>query len=98
MTDHVPWAAPTLGQPSSASPTIRRRTSAPLRFASSIIALSLFAGGLRTERPSEAVRAPGSGRIHLHPVVAGLRHVEPAGAIHPEPGGAARELAPGEAF
>src|SRR5690242_15501779 len=84
ITDHVPWALPTLAQPRSATPTIRRRTNAPLRFVSRTMAISLSAPGLRREHPSEALRASGSGRIHQHPVVAGVRHVEDARAIHGE--------------
>ena len=54
FVDHVPSAEPALAQPSSASPTAKRRASAPMRFVSRTIAVSLFAAGPRTERRSEA--------------------------------------------
>src|SRR5437870_3716122 len=86
MTDQVPSALLTRAQPSSASPTIRRSTSARILCGSRTITLSFFAVGPRTKRPSEAARASGMGRIPLHPVVAAVRQVEIASAIHSEAG------------
>src|SRR5437868_14868414 len=70
------------GAATNASPTIRRRTSAPLRFGWRAMVISWVASGPQRERPSEAVRASGTGSVLQHPVVAGVRHVEIAAAIH----------------